>query len=553
MYAASVVSFNLGGTVSYEIEDVFVNITTKIYSHAMYSANQNASDCVMVENYGTALGLASFASNELYNKVEELSSTKLSEIDTNEYTFVKEYSYSTVTDGEPEPITDLDLKFNSSDALTYFIVINVENLSEEPVYAVIQDNIVNAENTVQLNTGVQQNILKGEENRNMVIGFGVADITTPIDENSQKKAFSYGIKVGIGDITDTEENKSKLSINYDTDLDAYKVSIKQTAKGAVVVPETYNDGINGEKNVVATAPIKNVTISSVTSLLALLNEGITSVYLPSTINTISKASFAANIALTKITGLENVTGVEDYAFTGCVSVIDVVLPTHCSLGNSSFQYCANLASFKIPTSISSLPDHLLSGCSSLKEVVIPNSIENIGSFAFFECSALQSLVIPYSVTSIESSAFYFCTSLESIIIEEGNTKYTSKISGEETNCLIEKGESNSYKILQGCNNSIILYGITDLGDYAFAGCTSLTSITIPESVNTIGGYVFDGCTGLSSVTIGDSVETIGTHAFYGWIEEQSIYFEGTSMPENLATNWNSGCDAKIYLNGVLQS
>ena len=55
--------------------------------------------------------------------------------------------------------------------------------------------------------------------------------------------------------------------------------------------------------------------------------------------------------------------------------------------------------------------------------------------------------------------------------------------------------------------------MTSIGDFAFDGCTSLTSVTIPDSVTSIGDNAFQDCTSLTSVTIPDSVTSIGDNAF----------------------------------------
>ena len=57
--------------------------------------------------------------------------------------------------------------------------------------------------------------------------------------------------------------------------------------------------------------------------------------------------------------------------------------------------------------------------------------------------------------------------------------------------------------------------VTSIGGYAFRDCTSLTSVTIPDSVTSIEQYAFRDCTSLTSVTISDSVTTIGGSAFWG--------------------------------------
>ena len=57
------------------------------------------------------------------------------------------------------------------------------------------------------------------------------------------------------------------------------------------------------------------------------------------------------------------------------------------------------------------------------------------------------------------------------------------------------------------------YKITQIGDYAFNGCLSLTSITIPQSITKIGNNAFRCCSSLKSITIANSVTQIGDYAF----------------------------------------
>lgn len=61
---------------------------------------------------------------------------------------------------------------------------------------------------------------------------------------------------------------------------------------------------------------------------------------------------------------------------------------------------------------------------------------------------------------------------------------------------------------------MVLYeGLTEISDYAFGYCSSMTSLTIPSSVKNIGYEAFYACSSLTTLTIPDGVETIENHAF----------------------------------------
>ncbi len=69
----------------------------------------------------------------------------------------------------------------------------------------------------------------------------------------------------------------------------------------------------------------------------------------------------------------------------------------------------------------------------------------------------------------------------------------------------------------------------------FQGCSSLTSVTIPNSVTSIGDYAFYDCSGLTSITLPESITSIGSGAFNGCSFLQNVTCLAT-IPPTLADN-----------------
>ena len=269
------------------------------------------------------------------------------------------------------------------------------------------------------------------------------------------------------------------------------------------------------------------------------------------VTSIGDKAFYKCTSLASVTISNSVTSIGDYAFCNCTSLISATIPYSVkSIGDYAFCNCTSLTSVTIPDSVTSIGDHAFDCCTSLTSVTISDSVKSIGDYAFSSCENLTSVTIPGSVTSIGRSTFYNCTSLTSIdyngtvsqwksIKGYGNVskiiKCTDGIIGNGNTVTID---NLKYKIYDDTASLVgyvdtpenlmipksfwydgYTFKVSSIGVEAFYNCTSLTSVTIPNSVTSIGSSAFSGCTSLKSFNYSGTKSqwkaiTIGSDNYY---------------------------------------
>ncbi len=224
-------------------------------------------------------------------------------------------------------------------------------------------------------------------------------------------------------------------------------------------------------------------------------------------------------------------GFEYYISDGAVSIIsysgkatNLTIPSEIEgcpvtvIGEWAFENCDTLVSVVIPDTVTTIGTCAFAYCDALTTVTIPEGVQSIGSYAF-ECTPLESITIPSTVTSIESPLLFENPNITAIDVAAGNTSYLSE---DGVLFSYDKSELICYPAGKTGTSYTIPSDVSAIGDFAFAGCTTLESVTIPEGVESIGYYAFQLCESLASIVIPDSVTTLNFMAFINCSSLKSV-------------------------------
>ncbi len=294
-----------------------------------------------------------------------------------------------------------------------------------------------------------------------------------------------------------------------------------------------------------------------------------SIVLPSTLVNIGDGAFADCPFLTSIEITANIESIGNKAFSGCWRLKDITFENGAKLKTiGAYAFVRNpLTKVRIPANVETIGSGAFERCTALTTVTFePQSqLRSINEAAFSQCTALTSIEIPANVKTIGSRAFERCTALTTVTFESGSQ--LEAIYGDYfySDYYDHEASYTLYGAFNGCTalTSInIPASVRTLGTTVFQGCSALTKVTfeagsqlqtIPGSVNEdyydFSGVIawqahrfglFADCISLSSIEIPENVQTIETCAFTGCTSLTTVTFAKGSLLQTIEGWWSNG-------------
>jgi len=230
----------------------------------------------------------------------------------------------------------------------------------------------------------------------------------------------------------------------------------------------------------------------------------------------------------------------DYAFTNCTALKDIgSFDSIVSIGEYAF-YLANTLDddLSFPATLTYIGDDAFMYAAIKSLTIHDNAAASIGNAAFRRCNYLTSVYIGDSVYRCDD--FLYDGVLESLVVGENNTTYCTV-----DNVLYYIQSSNSWIGVRMAQNRlqtsyVMPEKVTSMFGYFAYGCGTLASLTFNDRVTSTGDRSFQSCFNLTSITFGSSIEEIG-YSFAGCTSLTSVHIPGTI--EHITQMAFNGCSA----------
>lgn len=299
---------------------------------------------------------------------------------------------------------------------------------------------------------------------------------------------------------------------------------------ALVLPDTLTDiggSLSGFKNVTeitipGSVKVFNATLQYMKQLRTLtFEEGVEEIASGSVVSGCkSLTTIHLPSSLQKLSG----TG----TFSGASALTDITLPEGIAITEgSTFSECTSLESIELPASITTIPSYMFAGCSALERVTAKGTITAIGNSAFKSDTALTEIPDLSQVTSIGDRAFYGCSALETVDLHSVTTMEYAAFQG--CDALSGEIDLSNLEVIPGhafCYDPNITSVVTcptlrSIGDWAFIWA-GISTISLPETLNSIGTYTFYKASLSGTVALPDSLTQLGASAFSGCEKVEAI-------------------------------
>lgn len=316
---------------------------------------------------------------------------------------------------------------------------------------------------------------------------------------------------------------------------------------ALVLPDTLTDiggSLSGFKNVTeitipGSVKVFNATLQYMKQLRTLtFEEGVEEIASGSVVSGCKNlTTIHLPSSLQKLSG----TG----TFSGASALTDITLPEGIAITEgSTFSECTSLKSITLPASITTIPSYMFAGCSALERVTAKGTITAIGNSAFKSDTALTEIPDLSQVTSIGDRAFYGCSALKTVdlhsvtTMEYGAFQGCDALSGEVDLSNLEVIPGHAFCYDPNITSVVTCPTLRSIGDWAFIWA-GISTISLPETLNSIGTYTFYKSSLSGTVALPDSLTQLGASAFSGCEEVNAIQI-GSGL-KDIPANAFAGC------------